>query len=158
MVFGFPTCPFGLPTCCLAAGTHRVSQVLARFSRRTPRFCPNPGRPSENSPFRSLCVGFQFRETVAVCSLCGFHRTCITRLFQVFRKCGLPCGLRRSLCTLQGCRSVADVRYLCSCLRRLIEVAGIPSSTPRFSLFDGNSSNRPERPPSSLQHSVRMAG
>jgi len=41
---------------------------------------------------------------------------------------------------------------------RLVEVAGIPASTPRFSLFDGNFSNRPQRPPSSLQHSVWVAG
>jgi len=26
---------------------------------------------------------------------------------------------------------------------RLVKVAVVPSSTPRFSLFDGNSSNRP---------------
>jgi hypothetical protein len=39
-------------------------------------------------------------------------------------------------------------------LMPLVEAADIPASTPRFSLLDGYSFNRPERLSSSLQHSV----
>ena len=53
-----------------------------------------------------------------------------------FRKCGLPCGLCRSLCTLQRCCLVADTVF-CVPVSRLVGVAGIPSPTPRFSLLDG---------------------
>jgi len=82
-------------------GTFRVSQVLVRFSRHTPRFFVNPDRPSENSPYRFPCVGFQTVDTVAICICTVFTVDAVTGLYQDFRKCGLPCGLRRSLCTLQ---------------------------------------------------------
>src|SRR3990172_738197 len=54
----------------------------------------DPGRPSKNSPNRSLCVGFWAVETIAICVS---HIGAVSS----FRKYGLPCGLRDSLCTLQ---------------------------------------------------------
>jgi len=77
----------------------------------------NPDRPSENSPCRFPCVGFQTVNTVAICTCTAFTVDAITGLYQDFRKCGLPCGLRRSLCTLQWCCSIADVRNLCPCFQ-----------------------------------------
>ena len=45
----------------------------------------------------------------------GFPATEINGAVLSFRKRGLPCGLGRSLCTLQRCCSVSDVRTLCPC-------------------------------------------
>ena len=116
IVFGFPNLLFrsaylpssrnksGLPSSCAFLSTHATLFV-------------DPGRPSESSPIRFLCVGFWFVDTIpdetgeafAICIWMAFTIDAITGLFQVFRKCGLPCvvlalfqgGLRRSLCTLQ---------------------------------------------------------
>lgn len=114
----------------------------------------NPGRPSESSPKRFLCVGFWAVEPIAICFDGNFHR----------RNNEAISGLRET--------TVFPVAYVIPCVRfndvvqslmsdvcvwpltPLVEAADIPASTPRFSLCDGYSSNRPERPPSSLQHSV----
>jgi hypothetical protein len=64
-----------------------------------PTLFVDPGRPSVRSPKRVLCVGFWGVNTIAIC---------ITRLYEAvsrFGECGLPCGLRGSLCTLQLFRS-----------------------------------------------------
>lgn len=94
----------GLPSSCAFLSTHATLFV-------------NPDRPSENSPNRFLCVGFQSVETVAICICATYVADAITGLYQDFRKCGLPCGLRRSLCTLQWCCSFADGRILCPCFQ-----------------------------------------
>ena len=61
----------------------------------------DPGRPSESSPIRFLCVDFWSVNTIVICIWTACAVDAITGLYQDFRKCGLPCGLRRSLCTLQ---------------------------------------------------------
>jgi len=94
----------GLPSSCAFLSTHATLFV-------------NPDRPSENSPYRFPCVGFQTVNTVAICICTAYAADAITGLYQDFRKCGLPCGLRRSLCTLQWCCSFADGRNLCPCFQ-----------------------------------------
>jgi hypothetical protein len=54
---------------------------------------------------RSLCVGFWAVNTIAICIRTVFTITPNHGAVSCFRKCGLPCGLCRSLCTLQLCRS-----------------------------------------------------
>jgi len=54
---------------------------------------------------RSLCVGFWAVNTIAICIRMVYTITPNIGAVSSFRKCGLPCGLRRSLCTLQLCRS-----------------------------------------------------
>jgi len=68
----------------------------------------DPGRPSQHSPIRALCVGFWAVKTIAICSAMLCIATLITGLYQDFRECGLPCGLHGSLCTLQLLRSVTS--------------------------------------------------
>ena len=50
----------GLPSSCAFLSTHATLFV-------------DPGRPSESSPFRFLCVGFWLVNTIAICILDGFH-------------------------------------------------------------------------------------
>ena len=69
-----------------------------------PRSKVDPGRPSENSPKCSLCVGFWAVNTIAICIRMVCTITPNNGAVSSFRKCGLPCGLCRSLCTLQLCR------------------------------------------------------
>jgi len=70
-----------------------------------PRSKADPGRPSENSPKCSLRVGFWAVNTIAICIRTVCTITPNNGAVSSFRKCGLPCGLCRSLCTLQLCRS-----------------------------------------------------
>jgi hypothetical protein len=77
------------------AGTNRASQVLNILSTRIPRSKVDPGRPSRTSPFRSVCVGFWHVKTIAICSKRD------NGAVSSFGECGLPYGLRVSLCTLQ---------------------------------------------------------
>ena len=112
---GSPTCCFGsaylfCPSGCttLAIGLLRNLSGLpssCRFSRHMPRSKVDPGRPSECSPKRILCVGFCSVETIAICTWTVYTVTPNNGAVSSFRKCGLPCGLCRSLCTLQLCRS-----------------------------------------------------
>ena len=83
-----------------------------RFSRHMPRSLVDPDRPSENSPNRALCVGFW----AVGCPSQHNHRFLLRNALHCYanfgavssiRKCGLPCGLCRSLCTLQLFRSVS---------------------------------------------------
>ncbi len=116
----------GLPSSCALLSTHATLFV-------------DPGRPSECSPKRILCIGFWAVETIAICFS---HSGAVSS----FRKCGLPCGLRRSLCTLQVCCSDTDTRGFVSLRparqRRLAGLAGISPPAPRFSLRGGHFSNR----------------
>ena len=66
-----------------------------------PRAHVDPGRPSEISPTRSLCGGFWGVNTLAICMM-PTHGAVSS-----FGECGLPCGLRGSLCPLQRCRSAS---------------------------------------------------
>jgi hypothetical protein len=59
----------------------------------------DPDRPSGSSPKRFLCVDFWSVKTIAVC-MSRAHGAVSS-----FRECGLPCGLRGTLCTLHLCRS-----------------------------------------------------
>jgi len=70
-----------------------------------PRSKADPDRPSECSPNRILCVGFWAVNTIAICIRMVYTITPNNGAVSSFRKCGLPCGLCRSLCTLQLCRS-----------------------------------------------------
>ena len=75
-----------------------------------PRSKVDPDRPSECSPKRILCVGFWAVETIAICTWTVFTVTPNYGVVSRFRKCGLPCGLCRSLCTLQlSCSAFASV-------------------------------------------------
>jgi len=66
----------------------------------------DPGRPSETSPSRSLCVGFWAVNTIAICSRTVCTANAIHGAVSGFRVYGLPCGPCGSLCTLQLSRSV----------------------------------------------------
>ena len=141
-VFGSPTLAFGSAYLSrVGDDTHVHAQEqpgppksLMLLSTH-PTLFVDPGRPSEDSPYRPLCVGFPSVNTVAVCFILS------NGAVSSFRKYGLPCGLRGSLCTLQQCRSAGWFQKFVSLLSRLVRVAGTPSLTPRFSV--GNSSNRP---------------
>jgi hypothetical protein len=62
-----------------------------------PRSKVDPGRPSENSPYRSLCMGFWAFEAIAVCfwtvltadSLSGLYQASGSAVFPV--ACAVPC-------------------------------------------------------------------
>ena len=82
------------------AGTIWASQVLWCFSSRMPRSFPTPADPQQPHPSRLLCFGFWNTHTIAAC----FFN--IDEAVSSFRDCGLPYGLRDSLCTLQPFRSV----------------------------------------------------
>ena len=97
VVFSSPS--FGRLHLPARAGTSWVSQVLWCFSSRMPRSFPTPADPRQPHPWRLLCFGFWKAHTIAVCS---FN---INEAVSSFRECGLPYGLRDSLCTLQPLRS-----------------------------------------------------
>ena len=75
-------------------------KFLTLLSTHTTLFV-DPGRPSGISPQRSLCVGFWGVNTIAICIMLAHGAV------SSFGECGLPCGLRGSLCTLQLCRSAS---------------------------------------------------
>ena len=80
-----------------------------------PTLFVDPGRPSEISPKktrRSLCIGFWGVNTIAICM------TLFYEAVSSFGECGLPCGLRGSLCTLQLFRSALHRCFLHSCNTR----------------------------------------
>ena len=77
-----------------------------------PTLFVDPGRPSESSPNRFLCIGFWGVNTIAICmTLCD-------EAVSSFGECGLPYGLRGSLCTLHLCRSALHRCFLHSCNTR----------------------------------------
>ena len=76
------------------------------FSPHVPRSKLDPGRPSETSPLRSLCVGFWAVNTIAICFQTVCTANSIHGAVSSFREYGLPCGPCGSLCTLQLSRSV----------------------------------------------------
>ena len=78
-----------------------------------PTLFVDPGRPSEISPRkRSLCIGFWGVNTIAICM------TRLDKAVSSFGECGLPCGLRGSLCMLHLCRSALHRCFLHSCNTR----------------------------------------
>ena len=120
----------GLPSSCAFLSTHATLFV-------------DPGRPSESSPRRFLCIGFWAVKTIAICiwtiGTVTPNNGAISRLQEV-RSSLLPTSfpVYASMMLFESwCQ-----RFVFGASAPLVEVAGIPSSTPRFSLFDGNSSNR----------------
>jgi hypothetical protein len=102
----FPQCVAHYPYPLPELPSNRSQQGLpssCHFSTRIPRSKVDPGSPSEISPYRFLCVGFWTVNTIADCFI---H---VIEAVSSFRECGLPCGLRVSLCTLQRLRSVAFI-------------------------------------------------
>jgi hypothetical protein len=97
VVFGSPS--FGRFHLPALAGTNWASQVLWCFSSRMPRSFPTPADPRQPHPWRLLCFGFWNTKTIAICFII------INEAVSSFRECGLPYGLRDSLCTLQPLRS-----------------------------------------------------
>ena len=75
-----------------------------------PRSKVDPGRPSECLPKRILFIGFWAVKTIAICIRTVFTVTPNYGAASSFGMCGLPCGLCRSLCTLQlSCSAFASV-------------------------------------------------
>ena len=94
-------------------GTRRVSQVpdASLHASHALRWTPADPRRSHQKK-RSLCIGFWGVNTIAICS---------NRLYEAvssFGECGLPCGLRGALCTLQLFRSALHRGFLHSCNTR----------------------------------------
>jgi len=122
-------------------GTIRVSQVLVRFSPHMPRssWTPTDPRKAHQCAFSVLASG------PLKSSPSAFGRfsspTQITGLYQASGNtvslvaCVVPCVRFNEVV-----RSLMS--EICVPVSRFVEVAGIPSPTPRFSLFDGNFSNR----------------
>ena len=104
-VFGSPTWCFGRPTCHCWRMNY-PSKQLQQEPFGSPKFLTllsthatlfvDPGRPSENSPMRSLCVGFCSVDAIAICIRTVCTITPNNGAASSFRKCGLPCGLCRS--------------------------------------------------------------
>src|SRR3972149_6168548 len=89
--------PFGSPKFLTFLSTHATLFV-------------DPGRPSESSPMRFLCVGFWAVEIIAVCIWTIFIADANNGAVSSFREYGFPCGLCGSLCTLQlSCSACASV-------------------------------------------------
>jgi len=119
----------GLPSSCAFLSTHAT-------------LFADPGRPSESSPNRFLCIGFWAVKTIAIC----FGVDCSTDTnhgaissLQKVRSSLWPMSFPVYASMMSFARWCQKFVSL-SC--RLVEVAVIPNSTPRFSLFDGNFSNR----------------
>lgn len=100
-------------------GTSRGLPSSRCLSAHIPRPVKTPTAPPESHPrptprqalrrtSRFLCVGFQYQETVAD------RFIIIDEAALDFGECGLPCGLRASLCTLHMfCSTIAlSGRYL----------------------------------------------
>ena len=97
MTFGSPSFGSASPTGPRRNHLGLPSSLVFLFTHAT--LFSDPGRPSTTSPLRLLCFGFWKADTIAACS---FN---IDEAVSSFRECGLPCGLRDSLCTLQPFRS-----------------------------------------------------
>ena len=69
-----------------------------------PRSSWTPADPPEPHQIGSFVLASSSL-TLSPSALQCFHCYQLSRLYQVFRECGLPCGLRGSLCTLQLFRS-----------------------------------------------------
>src|SRR5687767_7680821 len=82
----FPGNQLGLP-----------SSVVSLFTHAT--LFSDPGSSSTTSPIRLFCVGFWNTQTIAS------YFSNINGAVSSFWDCGLPYGLRDSLCTLQPLRS-----------------------------------------------------
>ena len=77
-----------------------------------PALLVDPDSPSQTSPLRSVCMGFCRVKSIADCI------TLAHGAVSSFGECGLPCGLRGSLCTLQLFRSALHQCFLHSCNTR----------------------------------------
>src|SRR5439155_7668248 len=77
-----------------------------------PTLFGDPDSPSQTSPLRSVCMGFCRVKSIADCI------TLAHGAVSSFGECGLPCGLRGSLCTLQLFRSALHQCFLHSCITR----------------------------------------
>src|SRR5213594_1732945 len=77
-----------------------------------PTLLVDPDSPSQTSPLRSVCMGFYRVKSIADCI------TLAHGAVSSFGECGLPCGLRGSLCTLQLFRSALHQCFLHSCNTR----------------------------------------
>ena len=104
-------------------------KFLTLLSTHTTLFVDPGADPPEPHPLWSLCVGFWHVKTIAVCFIL-FHEAVSS-----FGECGLPCGLRGSLCTLQLLRSassfLSSYRLLLSCNTRYGRlVRPYPAGTP----------------------------
>ncbi len=100
-----PTCFFGRNSSGLPSSR--------LFSPRMPRSMVDPGRPSGTSPFRFLCAGFWFVDTIAICSTV-FPLLTINEAISSLQLLRFTCGLRGSLCTLQLFRSICDLLHNCN--------------------------------------------
>ena len=121
----------------------RVSQVLVRFFRHMPRSLWTPADPRKahqgaffvlaSGPLKPSPSAFWTVDTVTP------NNGAISRLQEVWSSLwptSFPVYASMMLFESWCQRFVFDASA------PLVEVAGIPASTPRFSLFDGNSSNR----------------
>ena len=97
-----------------------------------PTLLVDPDSPSQTSPLRSVCIGFCRVKSIADCI------TLAHGAVSSFGECGLPCGLRGSLCTLQLFRSALHRCFLHSCNTRY-EWLVRPSSAGTFTLQEAPS-------------------
>jgi len=117
-------------TSSINSGIARVSQVLDASLHAYHALCGPRQTLQDLTTPRSLRVGFWAVNTIAICSI-RFNGAVSS-----FGECGLPCGLRDSLCTLQLFRSGLS-SLLLSCNTRY-EWLVKPYSTGTFT--------RPEAP------------
>jgi hypothetical protein len=90
------------------ADLHVIGPTVLPFLSTHSTLFVDPGRSSESSPICSLCVGFRYRYTIAICFI--LSNEAVSRL-QVVR---LPYGLCGSLCTLQSFCSVLNIFHNCN--------------------------------------------
>src|SRR5947209_12178453 len=114
MTFGSPSFGSASPTGPRRNHLGLPSSLVFLFTHAT--LFSDPGRPSTTSPLRLLCFGFWITDTIAAC----FFN--IDEAVSSFRECGLPYGLRDSLCTLQPFRSAFD--FSSSRLQHSVRVVG----------------------------------
>ena len=110
-VIGFPTCRFGSAYLyAFCGGQHQCTKVRnqsglpssCRSSPRMPRSSWTPADPREpHQRGSSVWASGPLTPSPSASSS-------ITGLYQDFRECGLPCGLRGSLCMLQLFRSASS--------------------------------------------------
>jgi hypothetical protein len=129
--YGLPVSLSGgqLPNTLQESGTHRVSQVLDVSLQACHALNLDPDRPSENSPLRSLCVGFRAAKPVAVCFLCtitGLYQASESAIFLVAYL--VPCVRFKYVVR------IADTSDLCPFFR-LIGEAGISFSNAEIFLI-----------------------